>query len=81
MLRVKLLEAGAGCRLWRIPARTLVMTCLRWKAIALAPRATVKVRTGIAVEARHPRIGRAAGTAGARPLVDGGARDWRQPAA
>ena len=57
------------CRWWPIPARTWATTCLRWKVRA-GPRATVKVRTGIAVEARDPTTGRR-WVAGARPLVDG----------
>ena len=57
MLRVKLLETGARLPSWRIPARTWATIFLRWKLWLLASRATVKVRTGIAVEARHPETG------------------------
>ena len=57
MLRVKLLDPALACRLWRIPARTSATTCLPWKTTVVDPRATVKVRTGIAVEARHPATG------------------------
>ena len=50
-----------GCRWWRIRARIWDTTCLRWKALVLGPQATVRVRTGIAVEARHPETGAALG--------------------
>ncbi len=37
------------------------MTCLRWRVRFWLHRRTVKVRTGIAVEARHPETGAALG--------------------
>ncbi|MFY9854112.1 MAG: dUTP diphosphatase [Terracidiphilus sp.] len=57
MLRVIRLEAGA-----RVPAvahsgEDLGYDVFALEGVMLAPRATVKVRTGIAVEARHPETG------------------------
>jgi dUTP pyrophosphatase len=57
MLRVKLLEAGACTPVVAHPGEDLGYDVFALEAIALRPRATVKVRTGIAVEARDPRTG------------------------
>lgn len=54
MLRVKLLEAGARAPVVAHPGEDLGYDVFALEASVLAPRATVKVRTGIAVEARHP---------------------------
>jgi dUTP pyrophosphatase len=54
MLRVKLLEAGARAPVVAHPGEDLGYDVFALEAAVLAPRATVKVRTGIAVEARHP---------------------------
>ena len=56
MLRVKLLEAGAGPVVAH-PGEDLGYDLFALEATLLAPRATVRVRTGIAVEARHPPTG------------------------
>jgi dUTP pyrophosphatase len=55
MLRVKLLEAGARVPVVAHPGEDLGYDVFALEAIVLGPRATVKVRTGIAVEARDPR--------------------------
>jgi dUTP pyrophosphatase len=57
MLRVKLLEAGARAPIVAHPGEDLGYDLFALEAITLAPRSTVKVRTGIAVEARDPRSG------------------------
>ncbi|MDR3724923.1 MAG: dUTP diphosphatase [Terracidiphilus sp.] len=57
MLRVKLLEAGARAPVVAHPGEDLGYDLFALEAVHLEPRATVKVRTGIAVEARHPRTG------------------------
>ncbi len=57
MLRVKLLDPGARAPVVAHPGEDLGYDLFALKAVALAPRATVKVRTGIAVEARHPHTG------------------------
>ncbi|MGD0096061.1 MAG: dUTP diphosphatase [Terracidiphilus sp.] len=57
MLRVKLLEAGARAPQVAHPGEDLGYDLFALEGILLAPRATVKVRTGIAVEARHPQTG------------------------
>ena len=54
MLRVKRLEAGARVPLVAHPGEDLGYDLFALEGVTLAPRATVKVRTGIAVEARHP---------------------------
>jgi dUTP pyrophosphatase len=61
MLRVKLLEAGARVPVVAHPGEDLGYDLFALEGITLAPRATVKVRTGIAVEARDPRSGSAPG--------------------
>jgi dUTP pyrophosphatase len=57
MLRVKLLEAGARAPVVAHPGEDLGYDLFALEGIVLAPRRTVKVRTGISVEARHPRTG------------------------
>ena len=57
MLRVKLLEAGARPPVVAHPGEDLGYDLFALEGITLAPRATVKLRTGIAVEARDPRTG------------------------
>jgi dUTP pyrophosphatase len=61
MLRVKLLEQGARLPVVAHPGEDLGYDLFALDAVALAPRVTAKVRTGIAVEARHPRTGAALG--------------------
>jgi dUTP pyrophosphatase len=55
MLRVKLLEAGARMPVVAHPGEDLGYDLFALEAVRLEPQATVKVRTGIAVEARDPR--------------------------
>jgi dUTP pyrophosphatase len=57
MLRVKLLEAGARLPAVAHPGEDLGYDLFALDAVRLEPRVTVKVRTGIAVEARHPETG------------------------
>jgi dUTP pyrophosphatase len=57
MLRVKLLEQGARLPVVAHPGEDLGYDLFALEAIVLGPRATVRVRTGIAVEARHPETG------------------------
>ncbi|HEY1806776.1 MAG TPA: dUTP diphosphatase [Terracidiphilus sp.] len=57
MLRVKLLEAGAQAPVVAHPGEDLGYDLFALEAAMLAPRCTVKVRTGIAVEARNPQTG------------------------
>jgi len=59
MLRVKLLEAGARLPVVAHPGEDLGYDLFALEGAVLAPRATVKVRTGISVEARHPETGAA----------------------
>ena len=59
MLRVKLLEAGARVPAVAHPGEDLGYDVFALEGVRLEPRATVKVRTGIAVEARDPRTGNA----------------------
>jgi dUTP pyrophosphatase len=54
MLRVKLLEPGARLPVVAHPGEDLGYDLFALDGAVLAPRTTVKVRTGIAVEARHP---------------------------
>jgi dUTP pyrophosphatase len=54
MLRVKRLEAGARLPVVAHPGEDLGYDLFALDAVLLAPRATMRVRTGIAVEARHP---------------------------
>ena len=57
MLRVRLLEAGARLPVVAHPGEDLGYDLFALEGAVLAPHATVKVRTGIAVEARHPDTG------------------------
>ena len=57
MLRVKLLETGARAPVVAHPGEDLGYDLFALEGVALGPRATVKVRTGIAVEARNPQTG------------------------
>src|ERR1017187_7305695 len=57
MLRVKLLEAGARAPVVAHAGEDLGYDLFALEGAALGPRATVKVRTGIAVEAPHPQTG------------------------
>jgi dUTP pyrophosphatase len=54
---VKLLEQSAKLPVVAHPGEDLGYDLFALEAATLAPRATVKVRTGIAVEARHPQTG------------------------
>jgi dUTP pyrophosphatase len=57
MLRVKLLEAGARAPVVAHPGEDLGYDVFALEGVVLTPRATAKVRTGIAVEARDPATG------------------------
>ena len=57
MLRVKLLEPGARMPVVAHPGEDLGYDIFALESTVLAPRATVRVRTGISVEARHPETG------------------------
>jgi len=57
MLRVKRLEAGARLPVVAHPGEDLGYDLFALDGVRLEPRATVKVRTGIAVEARDPGTG------------------------
>jgi dUTP pyrophosphatase len=57
MLRVKLLEPSAKLPVVAHPGEDLGYDLFALESAGLAPHATVKVRTGIAVEARHPATG------------------------
>ena len=57
MLRVKLLDPDARAPQVAHPGEDLGYDLFALEAVTLAPRATVRVRTGIAVEARHPATG------------------------
>jgi dUTP pyrophosphatase len=61
MLRVKLLEAGARAPAVAHPGEDLGYDVFALEAVRLEARLTVKVRTGIAVEARDPLTGTALG--------------------
>jgi len=61
MLRVKLLEAEARAPVVAHPGEDLGYDLFALEDAALAPRVTMKVRTGISVEARHPETGVALG--------------------
>jgi len=61
MLRVKRLEASARLPVVAHPGEDLGYDVFALETTALAPRATVRVRTGIAVEARDPGSGRPLG--------------------
>jgi dUTP pyrophosphatase len=57
MLRVKLLDPAARAPVVAHPGEDLGYDLFALEAAILAPRATIRVRTGIAVEARHPANG------------------------
>jgi len=57
MLSVKLLDPGARLPAVAHPGEDLGYDLFALEAIILAPQSTVRVRTGIAVEARHPVTG------------------------
>jgi dUTP pyrophosphatase len=57
MLRVKLLEPNARPPQVAHPGEDLGYDLFALEAVELAPRAQGRVRTGIAVEARHPLTG------------------------
>jgi dUTP pyrophosphatase len=57
MLLVKLLDPAARAPVVAHPGEDLGYDLFALKGVALAPRSTVKVRTGICVEARHPATG------------------------
>jgi dUTP pyrophosphatase len=57
MLRVKRLEAGARLPEVAHPGEDLGYDLFALEGVELAPRTTVRVRTGIAVEARDPQSG------------------------
>jgi dUTP pyrophosphatase len=54
MLRVKLLDPAARAPIVAHPGEDLGYDLFALEAAVLSPRSTVRVRTGIAVEARHP---------------------------
>jgi len=57
MLRVKLLEHGARLPVVAHPGEDLGYDVFALESATLVPHQTVRVRTGIAVEARHPQSG------------------------
>jgi dUTP pyrophosphatase len=57
MLRVRLLETGARLPVVAHPGEDLGYDLFALEAVLLEPHATVRLRTGIAVEARHPETG------------------------
>ena len=57
MLRVKLLEEGARLPVVAHPGEDLGYDVFALEAVVLEPHQTVRVRTGISVEARHPETG------------------------
>jgi dUTP diphosphatase len=57
MLRVKLLDPAARLPVVAHPGEDLGYDLFALDSVSLAPHATVRVRTGIAVEARHPVTG------------------------
>jgi dUTP pyrophosphatase len=57
MLLVKLLAPGARAPVVAHPGEDLGYDLFALEGVTLAPRTTVKVRTGICVEARHPATG------------------------
>ena len=57
MLRVKLLDPSARAPVVAHPGEDLGYDLFALETTLLAPRATVKVRTGIAVQALHPTTG------------------------
>ena len=61
MLRVQLLETGARAPVVAHPGEDLGYDIFSLEAATLTPHTAVKVRTGIAVEARHPATGQPLG--------------------
>jgi dUTP pyrophosphatase len=61
MLRVKLLEPGARLPVVAHPGEDLGYDVFALDAVLLEPHKTIRVRTGISVEARHPETGCALG--------------------
>ncbi|HEX8711517.1 MAG TPA: dUTP diphosphatase [Terracidiphilus sp.] len=57
MLRVMLLDPAARLPVVAHPGEDLGYDIFALDSVTLEPRATVRVRTGIAVEARHPQSG------------------------
>jgi len=57
MLRVKLLDPAATAPVVAHPSEDLGYDLFALEAVELAPRSQARVRTGIAVEARHPLTG------------------------
>jgi dUTP pyrophosphatase len=57
MLRVKLLDQAAKAPVVAHPGEDLGYDLFALEAAVLVPRVTTRVRTGIAVEARHPATG------------------------
>jgi dUTP pyrophosphatase len=57
MLHVKLLDPSARSPVVAHPGEDLGYDLFSLEAVLLASRSTVRVRTGIAVEARHPATG------------------------
>jgi dUTP pyrophosphatase len=57
MLRVKMLEDGARLPVVAHPGEDLGYDLFALEGVVLQARMTVRVRTGIAVEARHPETG------------------------
>jgi dUTP pyrophosphatase len=57
MLRVKLLDPAARAPVVAHPGEDLGYDLFALEGALLAPRATARIRTGIAVEARHPATG------------------------
>jgi dUTP pyrophosphatase len=57
MLRVKLLETGARAPVVAHPGEDLGYDLFALEDAVLPPQTTVRLRTGIAVEARHPLSG------------------------
>jgi dUTP pyrophosphatase len=61
MLRVKLMEEGAKLPVVAHPGEDLGYDVFALEGVVLEPHRTVRVRTGISVEARHPDTGAALG--------------------
>jgi dUTP pyrophosphatase len=61
MLRVKLLEQGARLPVVAHPGEDLGYDVFALEGVVLEPHMTMRVRTGISVEARHPETGVALG--------------------
>jgi len=57
MLRVKLLETGARLPVVAHPGEDLGYDIFSLESVLLEPHKTIRVRTGISVEARHPESG------------------------